>query len=206
MSIAVCGIGIVSAIGIGAGETLGNLRTGRSGIGKPTLPGSAVGVPVGEVKRDNAALGELLGIPEREHPSRTALLGMAAAAQAVADAAIPAGARVALVSGTSVGGMDLTENFYRDFRTDKAKGRLRDVAGHDCADSTQRIARYCGIGGYTATVSTACSSAANAIVTGALLLGSGMADYVVAGGTDALCRSRCSTGNPAARSTPRAPG
>ena len=32
MSIAVCGIGIVSAIGIGAGETLGNLRTGRSGI------------------------------------------------------------------------------------------------------------------------------------------------------------------------------
>ena len=145
-------------------------------------------MPVGEVKRDNAALGELLGIPEREHPSRTALLGMAAAAQAVADAAIPAGARVALVSGTSVGGMDLTENFYRDFRTDKAKGRLRDVAGHDCADSTQRIARYCGIGGYTATVSTACSSAANAIVTGALLLGSGMADYVVAGGTDALCR------------------
>ena len=188
MSIAVCGIGIVSAIGIGAGETLGNLRTGRSGIGKPTLLGSAVDVPVGEVKRDNAALGELLGIPEREHPSRTALLGMAAAAQAVADAAIPAGARVALVSGTSVGGMDLTENFYRDFRTDKAKGRLRDVAGHDCADSTQRIARYCGIGGYTATVSTACSSAANAIVTGALLLGSGMADYVVAGGTDALCR------------------
>ena len=187
MSIAVCGIGIVSAIGIGAGETLGNLRTGRSGIGKPTLLGSAVDVPVGEVKRDNAALGELLGIPEREHPSRTALLGMAAA-QAVADAAIPAGARVALVSGTSVGGMDLTENFYRDFRTDKAKGRLRDVAGHDCADSTQRIARYCGIGGYTATVSTACSSAANAIVTGALLLGSGMADYVVAGGTDALCR------------------
>ena len=71
MSIAVCGIGIVSAIGIGAGETLGNLRTGRSGIGKPTLLGSAVDVPVGEVKRDNAALGELLGIPERhlrKHP------------------------------------------------------------------------------------------------------------------------------------------
>ena len=113
----------------------------------------------------------MLGIPEREHPPAPPLLGMAAAAQAVADAAIPAGARVALVSGTSVGGMDLTENFYRDFRTDKAKGRLRDVAGHDCADSTQRIARHCGIGGYTATVSTACSSAANAIVTGALLLG-----------------------------------
>ena len=69
MSIAVCGIGIVSAIGIGAGETLGSLRTGRSGIGKPTLLGSAVGVPVGEVKRDNAALGELLGIHSRVIPA-----------------------------------------------------------------------------------------------------------------------------------------
>lgn len=188
MSVAVCGIGIVSAIGIGAAETLTNLRAGRSGIGKPTLFDSAVDVPVGEVPYDNRALKGLLGIPELEPRSRTALLGMAAAAQAVADAAIPAGARVALVSGTSVGGMDLTENFYRDFRTDSTKGRLRDVAGHDCADSTRQIARYCDIEGYTATVSTACSSAANAIITGALLIENGMADYVVAGGTDALCR------------------
>lgn len=188
MEIAVCGLGIVSAIGIGAAETLDALRAGRSGIGKQTLFDSAVDVPVGEVKRDNASLKALLGIPEHVTRSRTALLGMVAAAQAVADAAIPAGARVALVSGTSVGGMDRTENFYRDFRTDSAKGRLRDVAGHDCADSTRQIAAYCGIGGYTATVSTACSSAANAIITGALLLESGMADYVVAGGTDALCR------------------
>ena len=57
-----------------------------------------------------------------------------------------------------------------------------------CADSTRRIAEYCGITGYTATVSTACSSAANAVITGALLLENDMADYVVAGGTDALCR------------------
>ena len=188
MNIAVRGIGIISALGNGAGETLAALRAGRSGIGKPTLFRSAVDVPVGEVRRDNRALGELLGIPARETPSRTALLGMIAAAQAVADAAIPAAARVALVSGTSVGGMDLTENFYRAFRSDNGRGRLRSVAGHDCADSTRRIAEYCGITGYTATVSTACSSAANAVITGALLLENDMADYVVAGGTDALCR------------------
>lgn len=188
MNIAVRGIGIISALGNGAGETLAALRAGRSGIGKLTLFRSAVDVPVGEVRHDNRALGELLGIPVRETPSRTALLGMIAAAQAVADAAIPAAARVALVSGTSVGGMDLTENFYRDFRSDNGRGRLRSVAGHDCADSTRRIAEYCGITGYTATVSTACSSAANAVITGALLLENDMADYVVAGGTDALCR------------------
>ena len=152
MNIAVRGIGIISALGNGAGETLAALRAGRSGIGKLTLFRSAVDVPVGEVRHDNRALGELLGIPVRETPSRTALLGMIAAAQAVADAAIPAAARVALVSGTSVGGMDLTENFYRDFRSDNGRGRLRSVAGHDCSDSTRRIAEYCGITGYTATV------------------------------------------------------
>ena len=188
MNISVQGIGIISALGNGAGETLAALRAGRSGIGKLTLFRSAVDVPVGEVRHDNRALGELLGIPARETPSRTALLGMIAAAQAVADAAIPAAARVALVSGTSVGGMDLTENFSRAFRSDNGRGRLRSVAGHDCADSTRRIAEYCGITGYTATVSTACSSAANAVITGALLLENDMADYVVAGGTDALCR------------------
>ena len=89
MNIAVRGIGIISALGNGAGETLAALRAGRSGIGKLTLFRSAVDVPVGEVRRDNRALGELLGIPARETPSRTALLGMIAAAQAVADAAIP---------------------------------------------------------------------------------------------------------------------
>lgn len=188
MSIAVCGIGIVSALGRGVAENLAALRAGRSGIGKLTLFRSAVDVPAGEVKLSNRALQEALGIPVRETRSRTALLGMTAAAEAVADAAIPAQARVALVSSTSVGGMDLTEDFYRDFRLDPSKGRLRGVAGHDCADSTRQIARHCAITGYTATVSTACSSAANAVITGALLLESGMADYVVAGGTDALCR------------------
>ena len=98
MNIAVRGIGIISALGNGAGKTLAALRAGRSGIGKLTLFRSAVDVPVGEVRHDNRALGELLGIPARETPSRTALLGMIAAAQAVADAvASQVGAQVSSV-------------------------------------------------------------------------------------------------------------
>ena len=42
MNIAVRGIGIISALGNGAGETLAALRAGRSGIGKLTLFRSAV--------------------------------------------------------------------------------------------------------------------------------------------------------------------
>lgn len=84
--------------------------------------------------------------------------------------------------------MDLTERFFAEFMHDDSRGRLRMAAHHDCADSTLAIARYCKIDGFTTTISTACSSAANALMTAAKLLRHGLADRVVAGGTDALCR------------------
>ena len=117
MNIAVRGIGIISALGNGAGETLAALRAGRSGIGKPTLFRSAVDVPVGEVRRDNRALGELLGIPARETPSRTALLGMIAAAQAgiVGSAALYT-ARYVRILARGAG-------YYKCLPADAGKGR-----------------------------------------------------------------------------------
>jgi 3-oxoacyl-[acyl-carrier-protein] synthase-1 len=46
--------------------------------------------------------------------------------------------------------------------------------------------RYCGIKGYSTTISTACSSGANAVIMGAKLLKHGILDCVVVGGSDAL--------------------
>ena len=190
MRIAVAGAGIVSSIGIGVGQTLDSIRALRSGIGEGSLLPTVHRVPVGEVRMSNEALAALAGEDDGKLRSRTALLGMLAAREALRDAGIdPSGAlRVGLVSATSVGGMDLTEEFYREFMTDDRKGRLRQVISHDCADSTLKIADYCGIRGFTTTLSTACSSAANAIMLGARLIRGGMLDCVVAGGTDALCR------------------
>jgi 3-oxoacyl-[acyl-carrier-protein] synthase-1 len=82
--------------------------------------------------------------------------------------------------------MDLTEHFFRDFMQDDTFGRLRNVVMHDCAASTDAIAKYCGIKGYRTTVSTACSSAANAVMIGDRLIRHGILDCVVVGGTDAL--------------------
>ncbi|MDR1698259.1 MAG: beta-ketoacyl-[acyl-carrier-protein] synthase family protein, partial [Prevotellaceae bacterium] len=112
------------------------------------------------------------------------------ACQAFEDAALSdkKGLRIGLISGTSVGGMDLSENFYADFLSDHCKGRLRNVVSHDCADSTERIARYVGATDYVTTISTACSSAANAIILGAKMLKHNLLDIVIAGGTDALCK------------------
>lgn len=188
MGIKVCGIGVVSSIGIGCDENLRSLSKENCGIGRLTLFDSAVDVPVGEVKLSNDELKRLLGLSTHTTISRTSLLGALAAKEAVTDVEIPHGKRIGLISSTSVGGMDLSEQFYRDFRANPRSGRLRNIAGHDCATSTDFIADYCEINGFRTTISTACSSAANAVITGAEMLQTGMLDYVVVGGCDALCR------------------
>ena len=187
MGIVVTGVGIVSALGVGVDKTLAAICRGESGISaSPTLLHTTNRLPVGELRMSNDELHALLGISPREHLSRTALLGILAAKEAMSCAKIDFSKRVGLVSSTSVGGMDLTEHFFEKFIENDSAGRLRDVRMHDCAASTEAIARHCNINGYRTTISTACSSAANAVITGAKLLKHNIVDYVVVGGTDAL--------------------
>lgn len=187
MKIAVSGIGIVSSLGIGVEVNRTAISREESGIVPESRFLSAPSAfPVGEVPFGNADLALRAGLERRCMYSRTALLGILAVQEALADSGEGRGLRTGLVSGTSVGGMDRTEVFYADYLSDQARGRLRNVVMHDCAASTLAIARHCGIEGYTTTVSTACSSAANAILAAARLIRCGVADRVVAGGTDAL--------------------
>lgn len=175
MKIAVSGIGIVSSLGIGIEANMTAINRNESGA-----------VPVRKVPFCNADLALRAGLGKRCLYSRTALLGILAVQEALADSGAGKDLRTGLVSGTSVGGMDRTEVFYADYLSNPVRGRLRDVAMHDCAASTLAIARHCGIEGYATTISTACSSAANAILAAARLIRCGIADRVVAGGTDAL--------------------
>lgn len=187
MKVVVTGVGVVSALGIGVDKNLAALRKGESGISSsPALLRTIHKLPVGELLMTNEQLHDALGIPQKEHLSRTALLGILAVKEAMSCVEIDFSKRIGLVSSTSVGGMDLTEHFFEEFMQDNAKGRLRDVKMHDCAASTDAIAKYCGINGYTTTISTACSSAANAVMTGVKLLKHNIVDYVLVGGTDAL--------------------
>jgi 3-oxoacyl-[acyl-carrier-protein] synthase-1 len=96
--------------------------------------------------------------------------------------------RTGFISANSVGGMDLTEDFYPAFLADPAKGRLRQVVQHECGAATEAVADLLGINQYVSTISTACSSSANAIFFGARLIKHGYLDVVVAGGTDSLSR------------------
>lgn len=193
MNVCVTGIGCVSGIGMNVGEHLCSFRSGHNGLGPVTLFPTQRKEPVAEVKRTNEALKQWLGIPLSGELSRTALLGMTAAFEALADSGLALSdhgnkLRVGLISSTSTGGMDLTESFYPSFRENPAYGRLRYVASHDAGDSTERIATFLGISGFRTTVSTACSSAANALMLGERMIRQGMLDVVIAGGTDALCK------------------
>lgn len=197
MNIAITGEGIVSAIGLNKQEVLQALQEGRTGIGEMKyLQSIHHELPVGEVDLSNEQMKKMLGIPSEQMMSRTSLLGMLAIDQALKEAYVDVASlrarkadgkplRIVLVSGTTVGGMDLTELCFDQLEKQKSVEFLQH---HDCGNSTRLMADHFGIFDEVTTLSTACSSAANAIMLGARLLKAGEADLVVAGGTEALSR------------------
>lgn len=193
MNIAITGEGIVSAIGLNRKEVLQSLLSGTTGIGEMNhLQSVHHELPVGEVALSDAQMKEKLGVPADAMMSRTALLGMLAIDEALCSAELTAesvrrehGLRVVLISGTTVGGMDITEQCFDTVGETEGAEFLKH---HDCGRSTLWMARHFGLFCDATTISTACSSAANAIMLGARMIESGDADIVVAGGTEALSR------------------
>lgn len=186
----VAGTGIVSAIGNNVAECLNSLQNEQAGMGQMHNLQSAhrQRLPVAEVKLNNEELAQLAGFSKTK--SRTALLSLVAAKEALVNAGVGniSQLRTGFISATSVGGMDKTENFFSEFLKDNSKGKLCDVIDHECGSVTELVANALGIKDYITTISTACSSSANAIFLGARLIKNDIADVVVAGGTDSLTR------------------
>ena len=184
--VAIAGMGVISAIGNNVGECLLALENGRAGIGDihglDTIHRGTI--PVGEVKSQGTDLWRLAGVSEPT--SRTALLALIAAREAIENAGIPdlPRWRTGIVSANTVGGMDRTEAFFAAGQ----RGRLREVVQHECGYSTEWVADRLNLGHYQTTISTACSSSANTIGFAAKLIRHGMLDVAVAGGTDALTK------------------
>ncbi|MFN8307299.1 MAG: beta-ketoacyl-[acyl-carrier-protein] synthase family protein [Ferruginibacter sp.] len=187
----IAGTGVISAIGNNVTECLDALENGRAGIGPMTRLDSVHKnrLPVAEVKLSNEELASRTGgLPAIK--SRTALLSLAAAQEAIRHSGIEdlAAWRCGFISANSVGGMDKTENFFREFIADNNKGQLHDVVDHECGSVTELVADALGINEHVSTISTACSSSANSIFLGARLIRNNILDLVIAGGTDSLTR------------------
>jgi len=190
MGVAITGMGIISAIGHSVVESKSSLLASKSGIGtlKHIQTKHSGYIKVGEVSLSNEDLTAQLQLPEDHNYTRTGLLGLFAARAALKDANISAIStyRTGFISSTTVGGMDMTEFYLKQFATDPEAQKY--IQSHHAGDSTQKIADALHITEFVTTISTACSSAANAIMLGARLIKAGKLDRVVVGGTDALSK------------------
>ncbi|KXO00416.1 beta-ACP synthase [Aequorivita aquimaris] len=189
--VAITGMGIISAIGNNVAENYDALINQRKGITRvdniETIQRDEI--MVGEVKFTNDELIAQLNLPPENNYSRTAMLGVIAAKEAIANSGITniKKYKTGIISGTSVGGMDMTEKYYYEYLTDKETQKY--IESHHAGDSTQKIAEQLGVEeSLVTTISTACSSAANAIMLGARLIKSGKLDRVVVGGADCLSK------------------
>lgn len=183
----ITGAGVVSAIGVGKEETLASLKAGNTGIGRMKHLNSIHNdLPVGEVKLSNAEMMQSLGAAEDSKLTRTALMGRLALREALDEAGLSGEMlrQVPFISATTVGGMDRRELFYAQEKDCDLEHT--DIAVHNCGTNTEMIAAPFGRFASFATVSTACSSATNAIITGANMLRCGIADIVVVGGAECL--------------------
>lgn len=189
--VAITGMGIISAIGNNVEENYTSLIERKIGISKISKINTIHKdhIMVGEIAFTNQELEQQLELSPNNNYSRTALLGLTAAKEAINNAGISDinNYKTGLISATSVGGMDKTEAYYYDYFENKAAQKY--IEGHHAGHSTQKIAEQLGIEqSFVSTISTACSSAANAIMLGARLIKSGQLDRVIVGGTDCLSK------------------
>ena len=185
--IVITGLGAISAIGNNVDEIFSSLKKGKHGINPITILDTNLSEEylAGEVKLSNKELINLSGLKGIQ--SRTTLLASVAISEVIKSAGLTDEdiKRTGFISSTTVGGMDRTEAFYYDFK----KGEKLDYASvHPSGDHTKKIANLFGLVSHISTISTACSSASNAMIIGARLIKSKQLDRVIVGGSDALSK------------------
>lgn len=188
--VAITGMGIISSIGNNVEENFQSLISSKPGISRIKKINTIHedDIKVGEINLTNDELIELLDLPQDNSYSRTALLAEVAALEAIRSANITDinSCKTGLISATSVGGMDMTEkHYYSQFEETKNR---KYIESHPPGDSTAKIANKLGISDFVTTISTACSSSANAIMLGSRMIKSGKLDRVIVGGADCLSK------------------
>jgi 3-oxoacyl-[acyl-carrier-protein] synthase II len=188
--IAITGAGIICSIGRNKSEVWRSIIESRAGIARMTaFPGETFPTDIAA-----EALAELadelpMGGREAKRLSRTDLLAVIAANEALQQANGAPTARAIVSTGTSTGGLLEGEEYYFGRLI---RGRRRAPASRVLQQPTSgpsdAVARVFNLGGGVISNATACASAGAAIGMAADFLRSGYADIALAGGSDALCR------------------
>ncbi|MGZ5443845.1 MAG: beta-ketoacyl-[acyl-carrier-protein] synthase family protein [Thermoanaerobaculia bacterium] len=180
--IAVTGAGIVCSIGRNKAEVWRAIVESRAGIAKLTRF-------AGETFPTDIAAEADVDLPKTKRLSRTDLLAVTAAKEAIEQAGDIPLERAVVSTGTSTGGLLEGEDYY--FRR-LIRGRRRAPASRVLQQPTSgpsdAVAQAFHLGGGVISNATACASAGAAIGMAADYLRSRHADVAIAGGSDALCR------------------
>ena len=188
--VAVTGIGAVTSIGSGVPEFWRNLLAGQCGIRPVSLFDTST------YRTQTAA--EVTEIPdafltaaERRRMSRADRMGLAAAAEAVEQSGLDLAredvTRIGVILGGGTSGLLDSEEFFERHLHGKP-ARPSRVLNHLPDAITDRVAQRFGLEGIKSTITTACSSSANAMGYAHDAIAAGLADVVVTGGSDVLAR------------------
>ena len=183
-------LGIVSALGRGKEQIRENLFAGRRPgvVSRSDLLVDGAPVFVGQVE------GPLpQGPPELSaYASRNLGLTIAAADEIRAEIDDAIGrhgrTRIAVVMATCTSGIAEGEIALKRAIADGEFPHDFDVRVQEIGGTSEALARYLNLGGPALSVSTACSSGAHALAMARRLIRTGLADAVLAGGADSLCR------------------
>ena len=191
--VVVTGLGCVSPVGNTVAESWASLLAGRSGIDLITqFDASALACRfAGEVKGFN--VGDYIAEKEARHMDRFIHLGLAAAAQAVADSGLPTGEalssdqaeRFGCNIGSGIGGLPMIEQTHAEYAN---RGPRRISPFFVPASIINMISGHAsirfGFKGPNIAIVTACTSGLHAIGLSARLIQHGDADVMVAGGAE----------------------
>ena len=189
----ITGFGIITSIGKNAEENFQSLVHRRCGFGELNILHTIhqKTLPCCEIKLHDQQLRDATGIKAGKGFTRTALLGLIALQEAIYSAGLSRSEihDSGLLSATTTGGIREFEKFFYRLLDLQQQGdfvQFADTAnpGEHC----ERMADHVGIKKYIATLSTACSSSANAIMQGAQLIKNKKLDRVICGGTEALSK------------------
>ncbi len=189
MRVVITGAGSINALGVGVEAFAEGLRNARCGIGAVTLfdSGSYRSSCAAEVR--GLAAPAWLPRPMARRASRSDLLAVIAAHEAMAAAGMDGDAgSIGVVIGATTGGMYGSEEHYRRSVLQLRRLRPSVMLATPVSASVDVLANLFGCGGPRLTVSTACSSGANALGIAADWIHAGRATAVLCGGVDSLCR------------------
>ncbi len=189
----ITGFGIVTSIGRNAEENLQSLIKGKYGYGRLNILDTVHRNTISacEIKIEDQELCAYAGIQAHEGFTRTALLGLLSVQEAISSASLSATEiqSSGLISATTTGGIREFEKYYYELMDPEARGEFESfIDTANSGEHCERIADHVGIKKYLATISTACSSSANAIMHGAQLIKHNQLDRIICGGTEALSK------------------